>query len=64
MRNVDEAIVVLLDVLDVAINLTIQLEAVSDSIKRARAEGRDVSDEELDALKSARLAARKAALEA
>lgn len=64
MSNAVEALGVALDLLNAAINLTMQLQKVSDMIATAKAEGRDLTDEELASLKADRLAARKDALDA
>ena len=62
--NLAVAIGMAIDILGGIINLTGQLQKVSALIQQAKAEGRDVSDAELDALKAERMAARQKALDA
>jgi cell division protein ZapA (FtsZ GTPase activity inhibitor) len=58
--NADKALQVADQVLSVAINLLLELQLVSDFIRQARAEGRDLTDAEMQRIKDNRDASLKA----
>jgi hypothetical protein len=64
MTGIVAAIGLAVDLLSGIISLTAQLQKVSALIAQAQAENRDITPEELDALKAERLAARQKALDA
>jgi hypothetical protein len=64
MTGIVAAIGLAVDLLSGIISLTSQLQKVSALIAQAQAEGRDITPEELDALRAERLAARQKALDA
>lgn len=63
-NDVNDAIDVLILLLGVSANILAQVEKVSSLIRDARAAGRELTAEELDVLREARLAARAAAVSA
>lgn len=64
MNGVLTAIGLAIDILGAVIALQEQLKKVSEMVKKAQDEGRDLTDEELALLRAARNAARQAALDA
>jgi hypothetical protein len=64
MGNLALAVGMAVDILGGILALSAQLQKVSALIQQAKAEGRDISDAELDALRAERLAARDKALNA
>jgi len=64
MNGIAQALAIAIDLLSGAINLQAQLAKVSEVIRQAQAEGRDVTPAELDALRAERLKARQEALDA
>ena len=64
MTGIVAAIGLAVDLLAGIIAMTAQLQKVSALIAQARSENRDITAEELDALKAERLAARQKALDA
>jgi hypothetical protein len=62
--NAAAAVAIAVDILGGILNAVVQLQKVSSLIQQAQAEGRDLTDAELDALRAERLAARDKALNA